>query len=453
VTSTENGATEVVPAGHSPGVKDSARRVRLTVLGVAVLFAVAKLIIASRTYGTNDVGHWIRFTDGVHERGPLGVYEGTYKAVYNHPPLIGFWLAAVDSLSAYLPVRFLVKIPAILADVAGAVLVAEVLRIRRGARTGLLAGLLVAVSPVLFTVSGFHGNTDPVFVLFALAAGWLLADRRLPLLAGIAAGLALSIKIVPVVALPLLLIAAWRGRYGLLRFVAGAGAVFAVLWVPVLTQEWVPFRENVLGYRGTAPEDSQWGLPQFARSWGLGPETIAGLNGSGRFVILAVCAVLPALLVRRRPQAAPLGVALSLVLFLLLSPTWGAQYLAWAAAPSLLLSAWAGAAYGALAGALLIQTYTRWSGGFPWYEARAHGLDLPGQRLGELAWCALLAAAVLGARRLWTTPLTSQETDPCPPTPGSDPGSASSSSPTTPPARWWPPSTGSRPASASASTK
>ncbi|CAA9278309.1 MAG: hypothetical protein AVDCRST_MAG41-3333 [uncultured Corynebacteriales bacterium] len=430
--------------GNDARVRDnSARRVRWTVFAVAVLAGILKLVLASRTYGTNDVGHWIRFTAGVHDRGPIGVYEGSYKAVYNHPPLIGWWLAAVDGLSAYLPVRFLVKIPAVLADVACAVLVAELLRIRRGRRAAVSAGVLVAISPVLIAVSGFHGNTDPVFVLLVLAAGWLLVDRRLPVAAGVVAALALSVKIVPVVALPVLLVAAWRGRLGPLRFLAGAAAVFALLWVPVLTRQWPAFQRNVIGYRGTAPEDSQWGLPQILRAAGADAGAINALNGSGRFVILALCALLPVALVWRRPAAAPLGAALSLVLFLLLSPAWGTQYTAWGLAPAYLLSGWAATGYSALAGALLVQTYTRWSGGFPWYEARASGLDLTGQRLGLLAWCALLAAAALGVRRILTTPSPHQETVPCPPSPDPDPGSASSSSPTTPPRRWRPRSTAS----------
>lgn len=430
----------------------STRRVRVVVLAVALLAAAVKLVVASRTFGTNDVGHWIRFAAGVHERGPIGVYAGEYAAVYNHAPLVGWWLAGVDTLSGWVPIPFQARLPAIAADVACAVLVAEILLTRRSARAAALGGGLVAVSPVLFAISGFHGNTDPVFVTLALAAGWLLADRRLPLAAGVVAALALSIKIVPVVVLSVLLVAAWRGRLGAGRFVAGGAAVFAVLWVPVLVKQWPAFRENVLGYRGTAPQESQWGLPWMLRDRGVPAETIAVLSGSGRWAILLVSALLPAYLCWRRPTAAPLGVALALSLFLLLTPTWGAQYLAWGLAPAYLLDAWAATAFSGVAGALLIQTYTRWSGGLPWHQARANGLDLTGQRLALLAWLCLLVAGALGARRLWTVPLP-EETAPCPPTPGPLPGSASSSSPTTPPAPSPPPSTASRPVSGTRSPR
>lgn len=483
-----------VRSGVSGRAERPVRTGRVLVLGVAVLCAVAKLVVAARTFGTNDVEHWIEFAGAVRERGPIGVYEGAYQAVYNHPPLIGWWLAGVDALSSAVPVSFQVRVPAVLADVGCAALVFEILRVRRSLRAAVLAGGLVAVSPVLFTVSGFHGNTDPVFVLFALAAAWLLVDRRWPAAAGVAIALALSVKIVPVVALPVLLLVAWQrraevpgrrgsselsgpsglraaglpgpdgrgGRYRVpVRFVGGAGAVFAVLWVPVLLRQWPAFRDNVLGYQGTAPQQSPWGLPWLGRELDLSADTLAWLSSSGRFVILAVCCLLPVLLAWRRPAAAPAAVGLSLVLFLLLTPTWGPQYMTWGLAAAYLLDSWAATAYSLAAGAMLIGTYTRWSGGFPWYQARANGVDLAGQRLGVLAWVALLVAAVLGARRIRAVPRTRdgeipdpaqtpEEPDPCPPP---SRGSASSSSPTTRPRRWRPRSTASPRTSAPASTK
>jgi Gpi18-like mannosyltransferase len=192
--------------------------VRLSLLAFALVVAVAKLTVAYRTVGTNDVFHWTEFVSGAHRYGPVDLYLGTYAAVYNHPPLIGWWLAGVDQLSSHVPwltVRFLVRVPAVLADVLCTLLIFELLRGRRSLREATVAAALVACSPVLFVISGFHGNTDPVFVLLTLASAWLLLDRRMPTAAGVAIGLAVSVKLVPVVALPVLLVAAWRGRYGL----------------------------------------------------------------------------------------------------------------------------------------------------------------------------------------------------------------------------------------------
>jgi Dolichyl-phosphate-mannose-protein mannosyltransferase len=383
------------------------RAARRSLLALALAVAVVKLIVAYRTAGTNDVVHWTEFVAGVHRLGPLDVYTGRYSAVYNHPPLIGWWLAGVDRLSSHVPwltVRFLVRVPAVLADVLCTVLIFELLRVRRSLREATVAGALVACSPVLFVISGFHGNTDPVFVLLTLAGAWLLADRRMPAAAGVAIGLAVSVKLVPVVAVPVLLVAAWRGRYGLLRLVVGAGAVVVVLWVPVLVRHWRLFLTDVVGYQGTGSAASPWGLVPIAHRLGLSRHQVAFLYGPGRVLILVVCCAIPVLAIWRRPAALPYGVALALVLTWLLSPAFGTQYFAWAAAAAYLLDVWAATAYNALAGILLVQTYTWWSGGFPWNRAVAGPLDHTGRLLCVPIWAVLLVTAVLGIHRIRSVP-------------------------------------------------
>jgi hypothetical protein len=117
-------------------------------------------------------------------------------------------------------------------------------------------------------------------------------------------------------------------------------------------------------------------------------------------VILLVCCAVPVLLIWRRPSAVPYGVALALVLTLLLSPTFGVQYFAWALAPAYLLDTWMATAYNALAGSLLVRTYTIWSGGFPWDTAISTGLSQTSKLMWALTWCALLVTAILGVLRI-----------------------------------------------------
>ena len=392
-------ATDDVPAVPLRTV----RRVRWALAALAGAVAVAELIIAYRTDGTNDVRYYTQFAAGAHRYGPIDLYVGRYGAIYNHPPLIGWWLAGVDQLSSHVPwltVRFLVRVPAVLAGILTTLLIFELLRSRRSLREAAVAAALVACSPVLVTISGFHGNTDPVFVLLALAAAWLLTERRRPAAAGLAMGLALSIKVVPVAALAVLLVAAWRGRYGLVRLVAGTAGVFVVLWVPVLVRHWRLFLQNVVGYEGTDSADSPWGLVLLGHRLGLSRQEVAFLYGPGRFAILLVCCAVPVVLIWRRPSAAPYGVALALVLTLLLSPTFGVQYFAWALAPAYLLDTWMATAYNALAGALLVRTYTIWSGGFPWDRAVSTGLSQSSRLMWAMTWGALLVTAILGVIRI-----------------------------------------------------
>ena len=64
------------------------------------------------------------------------------------------------------------------------------------------------MEPVRILVSGYHGNTDAVYAMLSLLAVYLLQDRNRPLLAGLALGLAINIKLIPVLLIPPLVLAA-----------------------------------------------------------------------------------------------------------------------------------------------------------------------------------------------------------------------------------------------------
>jgi hypothetical protein len=376
------------------------QRRRLFVLAAAVATTSVKLRLAATTYGTTDVFFWRSFAASVHKLGPIGIYSTHYSVPYNHPPLIGWFLVAVNALTAQgASLRFLIRVPASVADVVTAMLVFELVRVRRGLTEATLAGAVIACSPVLIVISGFHGNTDPVFVMFILLSAYLIVHDR-PVGAGASAAIALSIKLVPIVALPSLAAALWHHRRRLVRATVGFALVLVPLWAPVVFDQWAGFKRNVLDYSGIAPKATQWGIVDVAhhlhQTW-----LVDALVGPGRFVALAVSALVPAYVVRKRPDAVATAVALSLTLFLVLTTNFGTQYLAWAAATVLLLDVWAGIAYNLTAGAVLLVTYTHWTNGFPWYQAHARRLT-PGQEQGAgLAWVVLLVCALLGIRRLW----------------------------------------------------
>src|SRR5689334_5716599 len=178
-----------------------------------VAIVAGECVLAWTTYGTADVLIFSTFAATVREVGPVHIY-GLAEAglnVYNHPPLVGWWLVAVNWLTDLgLPFSFAIRLPAILAHAATVPLVYAVLRRRTPHSVALASALLVAASPVLVILSGFHGNNDPVVALFTILSVYLLVDRRAPVWAGAAFSVAVSIKIVPVIALPLLLVAAAR---------------------------------------------------------------------------------------------------------------------------------------------------------------------------------------------------------------------------------------------------
>jgi hypothetical protein len=384
-----------------PAGDEGVRRGRRIIVGLSFVVLAAKLVVAATTFGTNDIRHWTDFVAGVAEHGPVGVYGVHFQnSFYNHPPLVGYLLEFVHLASVHgFSIQFTIRALASLADVASTLLIFEILRSRRSIREATFAAALVAVSPVLFIISGFHGNTDPIFAMLTLLAVYLLADRNMPLLAGVSIALALGIKVVPVVALPaLVVLAATRGRRHLVEFCSGFGVMFLVTWLPALLGQGQAVRHNVLGYAGSGI--SQWGVAQLGH-WAGDPWWAEAVHGEGRFAVVVLCAALPAVLVWRRPAVVAEAVGLALVGFLLLSPAFGTQYLVWALGAAYLLSFRWATVYNLGAGVLLTEVYTRWSHGFPWDVANWWGLN-SGEVVGALlVWVALGVVLVQGARRAW----------------------------------------------------
>jgi uncharacterized membrane protein len=380
-------------------------RARLAVISVAASVTVLKLEVAARTFGTNDVGYWGAFAQAVRDVGPVDIYGHDLPrlpVLYNHGPLAGWLLAAINWILDHdvLSFPFLIRVPACLADFATALLVFELVRLARPARQAAIAAVLVACSPVLFVVSGFHGNTDPVFVMFSLLSVYLLVVPRWGLAAGVAFGIALSIKLVPVVLLPVLLVVLVRlGWRRLAAFASGGAIVFLLLWVPVLVSRWHAFREQVLGYTGGALRE--WGLPQLL-TWVDLPGAGGWLAGPGRFGILLVSGLTAAAVVWRRPDAVVPAAGLSLVLFLLLSPAFGMQYLAWPLAAAYLIDTAAATAYNVAASVFVVVVYSHWSDAYPWHWYAAWAVPFSSRELVLMAltWVALAAVALAGLRML-----------------------------------------------------
>lgn len=364
---------------------------------------LVKVIMAAETYGTNDTRHWLEFAHAVRAVGPVRVYAFPFAhSLYNHPPGTGYFLLGIDVLTHIgFSVMFTMRTVASIADVLSALIVYEIVSARRSQREAVLSGIFVAASPVLFVISGFHGNTDPIFVMFALLATYLLADRSMPLLAGVALAVSFSLKIVPFVLVPTLLVyAGVTGRRTLIRFVGSMGVVAALIWLPAFATESIFIRKNVFGYTGSPAR--WWGLPQFG-SWAGHPGIGTFMVGGGfKPLLFLCCALLPAIGVWRRPERVAECAALTLAGPLLLSPASATQYLVWAVSPAYVLGTWTASAYNLAAGAFLVHVYTRWSGSILWDRAAA---SVPTQHelwIATVAWLALLAVVVQGAASVIT---------------------------------------------------
>jgi uncharacterized membrane protein len=380
-------------------------RARLVVVAVAALATFLKLEIAARTFGTNDVGYWGAFAQAVRRFGPVGIYGHHLRlpVQYNHGALAGWMLLGINWVLDHhvLSFPFLIRVPACLADFATALLVFELVRLVRPVREAAIAALLVVCSPVLFVISGFHGNTDPVFVMFALLSVYLLVVRKSALAAGVAFGIAASIKLVPVVLLPVLLVVLFRLGWRRLAAFAGGGAiVFLLLWVPVIAGRWHGFRAQVLEYNGSALR--QWGLPQFL-IWAHLPGAGAWLAGPARFGLLLASGLAAAAVAWWRPAALLPAVGMSFVLFLLLSPAFGMQYLAWPLAAAYLIDTRLATGFNVVASVFVLVVYDHWTNELPWHWYSAWAVPFVSRELVLMTFTwvflALLGAVALRSLR------------------------------------------------------
>ena len=253
----------------------------------------------------------------------------------------------LSSLSG-LPVTFTMKLPAI----AGDVLAAAVIRgaARRSDRSSTVLAAIYLLNPATVMLSAYHGNVDPLMAALMIAAS-LLASRGAPLGAGAVLGAAIALKPPAVLALPLLLMrpatAASRGWLA-----AAAVGVPVALSLPFALDD--PGFPRVFDY---ASLYGVWGVPLLLEqsrnvvtqlTTGA-PVVIAMLEQVNRVAIVAGRYVAAAVLVawffwiaRRRDtisETASREIAATFLVFYVVAPGFGVQYLGWAL-PFLLVHSW-----------------------------------------------------------------------------------------------------------------
>ena len=340
-----------------------------------------KVGLALTTYGTNDVLVWEAALAKIRSAGGIAVYQGKialywegvlqHREVFNHPPFLVHSLRFLGVLADItgLPLRSLLRLTATLADVGSLILVWRIVTRVPGLHLSPAALFLYAASPVSILVSGFHGNTDPVMMFFVLLAFYFLEFRKSAWLSGAALGMAMNIKIVPLILLPALLLyfPDWRRRFsGMIT----AGVTFLVASLPYSLQDPLALVRSILSYDSLY---GQWGWPRFAA---LLPEQLSWLNSlyiaSGKYFVFGIIVVLSWWMNRRTAQIS-LFVQGGMIffLFLFLTPGFGIQYLAWLAPWVVCLGLEATLLHNLFNGIFVFLVYNYWSQGFPWYFANS----------------------------------------------------------------------------------
>lgn len=352
---------------------------------VVLVGAIARLLLWWNSIGSNDVVIWYAHAEAIRDYGIAGTYEHVQR--FNHPPLVGLYARAVLGMAdadVYAFAR-LIKLPAL----AGEALAMVLLWRFAGCRVAAVYALL----PVPILVSAFHGNTD--CLLAALLLGSALAfDRDRYLLAGLLFGAAMNVKVVPLVLVPVVLLAAPSAR-ALVRLGAGL-AVGAIPFIPPALSAGPAMIRNMVDY---VPNPDNWGVlsvlnpaldqprlavvASLARDWYV---------ENGRYVILLAIVAVAVLSRLRRPLPTSAQLAAAIALFLVLAPGFGVQYVAYAVPLLCLVDVKAAVQWGVAAGLFIGCVY--WIFVISWSPVQSSfnsAYPAPAPILGAVAWTVLLA--------------------------------------------------------------
>ncbi len=384
---------------------EMARWKRRLLLAGAVAF-LFKLGLAWFSPGTQDVETWEQFVKDGSALGGLAVYHKPYtpSSFFNHPPFMLHFVGFLDWLHDVTgwPLRFCLRLMPSFADIGSAFVIWNIVNSR--AKTSKVvqafspaAFFVFLFAPVSVWVSGFHGNTDPIMMMFVLLAIWWATQNRAPWLVGIAFGMSLNIKVVPLIFVPafLMFLPGARAR---IEYSMAAAAMFFCGGLPYLLQEPLYILQRVFGYGGLY---GVWGISRLLRAF---PESTAleiWFGAYGRFVLIGAL-IFCSFWMNRLRQKPDLWrqCALLTLLFLVLTPGFGAQYLAWLAPLVVALELPAVAAFVATSGCFLSLYYGLLWSRYPIGLWPPPPLSQALIALGTVCWFVLVLIFALETRRL-----------------------------------------------------
>jgi len=374
-----------------------------------------KVVVALTTHGSTDVIIFEADVTKLERDGVVALYrdgistewcgrEGSRSCPpFNHPPFMARVLEAwafLGQLSG-LPMRFWLRLSCAIADAGSVALLARILRRHLGEARARPALLWFALSPIAVLVSGFHGNTDPIWLFLALLAIDLLEERRPVWLVGAAVGAAMSIKIVPVLLIPVVVLSLPAARHRV-AFGTGLAGTFLVGSLPVLLQAPTLVGMRVFGY---SSQSGSWGLSLLsvvlearpALAW-LGEAYLRYGKGLSLALVLGA-----SLWPRPRLDTVFFHAGLVMLLFLSVIPGFGVQYLVWPVPWVVALGSRVTALYFTAATAFLVAYYSTAAGTFPWYLANSlarPAWTVPVILLGLACWTVVCAITLRYGRRL-----------------------------------------------------
>ncbi len=373
------------------------------VITAAFFVTLFKIYIALTTYGSNDIWSWNFFANTMHQYGAIKLYQKIDRFI--HPPfmihILNLWL--ILSKKTSLPFQFWVRLPGILADFGSILLVKSILE-KTNTPFSKIAFMTMVLAPISIMVSGFHGNTDPVLMFFLLIAidrlSLELSNFNL-IAAGLAFGMAISIKMVPLMYLPAIFFYLPDNKKRI-KFLLYAFATFFTLALPYLAEDPKLILVKILNYHSLY---GYWGISFiFKATHNIYLNTIFKEFGAYfTMLLITLAAFCMNWRIHGKKPSIFTQCALTTFLFFIFTPGFGVQYLAWTVPWIVLLSARESLYYNAITGLFLFTVYSFWSEKFPWYYANSVKIGLWHgniSAIGLLAWLSMIMVTILLITRI-----------------------------------------------------
>lgn len=341
-----------------------------------VLAAGLCLTLLSTSYGTNDILFFKSYAVKAGEAGVAPLYRDGAALVelhtdwveqMAHPPgAIHIWRATLWlEQHSGIPFRDWFRMLTTLAHLITALALYRLL--------GAQVATYFVLCPAAILLAAFHGNSDALVVACLIWAVYAV-EKNLPVwLTALLFAAGCSVKVWPLFLVPAFVVSirGWRQRA---LYLAVVPAAWMALGAPYTFQFPMLILRTVFGYRSMG----HW--------WGLGA-MVPGYESFGTLAAFGAVAAMTAYLFLKGARLFAL-VGGATAVFLVFTPGFGVNYLAWILPFCLLLPWRMVVGIFVSSSVLLAIAYTHWSGGFPWYFA---DLLRPG---AAQSWAVIYSATV-----------------------------------------------------------